>query len=182
MNRTIFATAVLLFASLGIAASGQRPAYDPTSPTGVRLPPKTIIVDQACRILQNPAAVVMTNVKPRWHKDEIMCHVEGVHNSDHVEERISAGLEQKNWVFVTEQTYVLQNISDAPVVFEVQEYVPEGWQVDSDPQPVDTVPIAGKKGDAAIFRVNAEPGEIVRLHTGRRHTEMGKAKPVKIAQ
>lgn len=181
MIKTILSASLLLFACLGIAASAQRPAYDPTSPTGIRVPPKTIIVDQGCRILQNPAAVVMTNVKPRWRKDEIMCHVENVLNSNHPEERISGGIEQRNLVYVTEQTYVLQNVTDAPVVFEVQEFVPAEWQVDSDPQPVDTVPITGKKGSAAIFRVNAQPGEIVRLHTGRRHTEMGKAKPVKIA-
>jgi len=180
MKWTNLSAMLLALPAISFVASAQRPAYDPKAPTGVDLPPQTIVVDGDCKVLQNPGAPA--EVKPRWKKDEILCHLETVLNSDHPEERISGGMAQKSWVHVAEQTYVMQNVADGPVVFEVRNYVPQGWQVDSDPQPVETVPLTGKKGGwAAIFRVNAQPGEIVRLHTGMRHTEVGKAKPVKVA-
>ena len=54
----------------------------------------------------------------------------------------------------------LQNITSEPVTFVVEHVLPDDWKVDSDPQPVKIV------DNKAFFRVNAEPGQIVRMHVG----------------
>jgi hypothetical protein len=61
-------------------------------------------------------------------------------------------------------TRLLQNVTDAPAVFVVRQDIPEDWTVDSDPSPVTM------EGMTAVFRVLAEPGQIVRLHVGIRNT------------
>jgi hypothetical protein len=48
------------------------------------------------------------------------------------------------------------------VAFVVNQPLPKGWRIDSDPQPIDL------QGSTATFRVIAEPGQIVRLHVGER--------------
>jgi hypothetical protein len=75
-------------------------------------------------------------------------------------------------VEVDEQEYVLQNVTMKPVAFVVEQPVAKGWTVDSDPQPTEM------QGATAIFRVHAEPGEIVRLHVGVRRTTELKPKPI----
>jgi hypothetical protein len=73
------------------------------------------------------------------------------------------GVVQHAKVNVADQTYLLQNIHSEPVVFVGAQEVPDGWHIDSDPQP------KAMKGVFAIFRVNAQPGQIVRLHVGMVH-------------
>jgi hypothetical protein len=91
-------------------------------------------------------------------------------------------MRQREHISISEQEYLLQDVTAGPVIFEVREFVPSQWQVDSDPQPVETVAFSGKNvGSAAVFRVNAQPGETVRLHVGLRDAKMGKPKVVKPA-
>jgi hypothetical protein len=47
----------------------------------------------------------------------------------------------------------------------VEHVLPDDWKLDSDPQPVKLV------DNKALFRVNAEPGEIVRMHVGEHHAD-----------
>lgn len=54
----------------------------------------------------------------------------------------------------------MQNPTDKPAVFIVRHGVPKNWKVDSDPKP------SSMDGSTAVFRVNAEPGQRVRLHVG----------------
>jgi hypothetical protein len=97
--------------------------------------------------------------------DHAICHLESVLTSHHIEEALRDGVRQRNTVTVAEQEYLLQNVTSAPVTFVVEHALPEDWKVDSDPQPVKVV------DDTAFFRVNAAPGQIVRLHVGAHHAE-----------
>ena len=119
-----------------------------------------IVVDQSCRILPDSDPAVLGDHNDAF-RDPVVCHLESVLASRHVEERISSG--DRSLVRIREHEFILQNVTDSPAVFVVRQAVPEGWSVDSDPQPT-TV-----DGETAVFRVNAEPGQIVRLHVGLRN-------------
>lgn len=118
-----------------------------------------IYVDQRCALLPDPAT---DKNKPRW--DPAICHLETINHSSHREETAVGAEMLRSNVEVNEQEYVLQNVTMKPVAFVVKQPVPKGWRVDSDPQPTEM------EGATAVFRVHAEPGEIVRLHVGVRHT------------
>lgn len=146
----------------------QRPAYDGSgAPDVVR----QIRVDQTCRILPDMAHP-FPGKKIRPFRDATICSIEGPHASEHGEERIDGSQLLRYDVRVTEQTFVLQNISEDHVVFVVQYPVPEGWTVDSDPQP------NRYEGGMAIFPVHAGPGEVVRLHVGMRRTRTLKPRTI----
>jgi len=148
-----------------------RPPYIPDS-TKAATGPLEIHVDDRCRILPDPAQPLPAKQKkPRPLSDPIICHLEGVHTSSHGEEAMVGNLLQRSLVTISEQEYVLQNISPDPVVFVAEQPIQKDWQVDSDPPPQEIV------GSTAMFHVNAAPGEIVRLHVGLRH-----AKPLKPKQ
>ena len=123
-----------------------------------------IRVDQNCRLLLAPAEITAAAKKARNEKDPVICHLENVLHSQHVEEAIVGNELRRSRVAVDEQTFVMQNISAEPAVFVVEQPVGKGWVVDSDPPP------AAMNGSAAVFRAHAQPGEIVRLHVGERHT------------
>ncbi len=89
-----------------------------------------------------------------------------------MEEHISGNQLLRSWVRVSEQTYVLQNITDDHLVFVLEIKVPEGWTIDSDPRP------NRYNGSIAIFPLHAQPGEIVQVHVGMRHTSPLKPKTI----
>ena len=91
-------------------------------------------------------------------RDDAICHLESVLSSHNIEEKITDGERSCFFVRVAEQGYVAQNPTDKPTVFIVRHHVPENWAVDSDPQP------SSMDGSTALFRLNAEPGQRVRLH------------------
>lgn len=151
-------------AALVIAASAQqpgaRPAYDGADAPDVA---RQIYIDGDCRIIPD-AAHPFPGRKLKPFRDNGICSLETVLHSEHVEEQIK-GNQLLRWaVRVNEQTFVLQNITGDHIVFVVEYRVPAGWTVDSDPQP------NRYAGSTAIFPVHAQPGEIVRLHVGVRHT------------
>jgi hypothetical protein len=96
--------------------------------------------------------------------DLAVCHLESKLTSNHVKGEVVNGAVQRSVVVVKEQEYLLQNEFQTPVVFVVEHPVPEGWTVDSDPQPTKM------EGKMALFRVTAQPEQIVRLHVGEQHT------------
>jgi hypothetical protein len=126
---------------------------------------KEIHVDQKCRILQDPVDGVYGENVSDQEIDPVICHLESVHTSSHLEETLTGGAPQGHKVTIAEREYVLQNVTSEPVTFVVEQPLPEGWRVDSDPQP------AKIADTTAFFRVNAEPGQIVRLHVGERHAD-----------
>ena len=113
-----------------------------------------IYVDDHCQVLDAGTGQFAANAD--------VCHLDGagVQRSSHLAAKEVDGVVRHALVNVAEQTYMLQNIHEQPVVFIVAHQVPDGWHVDSDPQPV-TV-----RNGVAIFRVIAQPGQIVRLHVG----------------
>jgi hypothetical protein len=145
-----------------------RPAYDGSaSPDAV----KQIFIDQNCRILPggNP---VLPGKKDKPFGDPVICHLESILNSNHVEEKIVGNELYRSRVYVAEQEFVLQNITEGEAEFIVEVPVNSDWVIDSDPQP------ASIESDIAVFPVYAQPGEIVRLHVGMRHTKPLKTREI----
>lgn len=125
--------------------------------------PITIVVDQNCFIQPDSAPAVLGDHTEAF-RDSIVCHLESVLASHHVEERTISGNDRdRSLVQIREREFILQNVTADAAVFVVRQDVPENWTVDSDPQPTAT------DGSTAIFRVQAEPGQIVRLHVGLRN-------------
>ena len=116
-----------------------------------------IYVSDHCQVLSPDTGQLQNNPD--------VCHLDGmgVHRSSHVAAKEVDGIVRHTNVSIAEQTYLLQNIHSEPVVFVVAQAVPDGWQIDSDPQPTTT------NENFAVFNVNAQPGQIVRLHVGMAH-------------
>ena len=111
-------------------------------------------VDGQCRVRQ---------ASGEYTVDAVACHLEGTKTSQHVEDSHHGDTPVLLVVTVREQEYLLQNRAAGPVAFVVEYPLEKGWTVDSDPAP------AKVEGATAVFRVNAEPGQVVRLHVGARH-------------
>lgn len=116
---------------------------------------RQVYVDDHCQVLSGGGFL----------SDPDVCRFDGqgVQSSSHVAAKDVDGVRQHSLVSVHEQTYMLQDVTSEPVVFVVAQQVPDGWHVDSDPQPSQV------KENVAIFRVTAQPGQIVRLHVGVAH-------------
>ena len=93
-----------------------------------------------------------------------VCHLESQLTSNSVKGAVVNGAVQRSVVVVKEQKYLLRDEFQEPVVFVVEQAVPEGWTVSSDPQPNEV------EGRVALFRVAAQPGQVVSLHVGEQHT------------
>jgi hypothetical protein len=119
----------------------------------------SIVVDNSCLIQPESAPLVLGDHIDAF-RDDAICHLESVLSSHHIEEKITESERSRFFVRVAEQEYVVQNPTDKPTVFIVRHHVPENWILDSDPQP------SSMDGSTALFRVNAEPGQRVRLHVG----------------
>jgi len=167
----IAVTLVSLFMVISLATAAQqpsskRPAYDGSASL---FAPQQIRVDQDCHLLPDPAHLVIGK-KAHLIKDPILCHLENIEASSHVEERVTENEILRDRVEIAEHEFVLQNVNPEPVLFLVEQLVPAGWIVDSDPQPAKVV------GTTAVFRAFAKPGEIVHLHVGMRRTTPMKTK------
>jgi hypothetical protein len=157
-----FASTLVLGAVGSVPAGAQRPAYPIV---------QEIHVDGDCRLLVAPADLVAKK-KAHYERDPVICHIESPNSSEHTEEMIVGNELRRSRVAVQEHEFVLQNIAAAPVIFVVEQPVNKGWQIDSDPRPEQM------EGDVALFRVHAQPGEIVHLHVGERHTTPLKTKTI----
>lgn len=155
--RLFVASAAVSLGITGCHRVGLQPAANSVAPVVNSAALKEIHVDQKCQILEIHGDRVRN---PQM--DPAVCHFDYVHTSHHLEESVKDGTTRNNVVTISEQEYLLHNVTAEPVIFVVEQLVPEGWQVDSDPQPTKMV------GSTALFRVNAQPGEIVRLHVGER--------------
>ncbi len=165
MSKTRLSVAALL--GIGIALGfGYPSAFSQSSAPAPASPPlKEIHVDRSCKILQDESDALSGLTQEELQNDHAICHLESVLTSHHVEEALRDGVMQRNKVTVAEQEYLLQNVTSAPVTFVVEHALPEDWKVDSDPQPEKVV------DNKAFFRVNAESGQIVRLHVGEHHAD-----------
>jgi hypothetical protein len=152
---------------IGIALGFGHPLAFPQSspPAQPQSPLKEIHVDRKCKILLDESDALAGLTEADLRNDHAICHLESVLTSHHVEEALRDGAMLRNNVTVKEQEYLLQNITSEPVTFVVEHVLPDDWNVDSDPQPVKTV------DNKAFFRVNADPGQIVRMHVGEHHAD-----------
>jgi hypothetical protein len=155
--------AIAIFASTSVLAQ-QQPASNPPVPDAASSDELSEIhIDHDCRVLtsSHPTAA-HPNSQPRYHYNNVVCHIESNLRSSHWEQTSRNGVPKRVYVHVREREYLLQNTTDKPVAFIVNQPLPKGWQIDSDPQPIDIV------GPNATFRVMAQPGQTVRLHIGER--------------
>ncbi|MBB6143633.1 hypothetical protein HNQ77_001582 [Silvibacterium bohemicum] len=165
MSKTSLSTAALLGMGMTLGLGYPSAFSQSSAPAQPSAPLKEIHVDRSCKILQEESNA-LSEIRPAdLENDHVICHLESVHTSHHVEASLDDGVMQKSKVTVAEREYLLQNVTSTPVTFVVEHSVPEDWKVDSDPQPVKVV------DNTAFFRVNAEPGQIVRLHVGEHHAE-----------
>jgi hypothetical protein len=163
MSKTRLYVAALL--GIGIALGFCHPSGFSQSSAPAQPPLKEIHVDRRCKILLDESDALSDLTEADLRNDHAICHLESVLTSHHVEEALRDGVMVRNKVTVKEQEYLLQNVTSAPVTFVVEHVLPDDWKVDSDPQPVKIV------DNKAFFRVNAEPGQIVRLHVGEHHAD-----------
>jgi hypothetical protein len=136
------------------------------------MPAVEIHVNRSCLIMPNPADRVPA-LDLQLRHDEAVCHLESQLSSQHREEMVVGAQLLISNVQIREQEYVLQNVTQQPAVFVVEHRVPEKWRIDSDPEPV------AYEGPIALFRVHAEPGQIVRLHVGMRHVSHQSARRIR---
>jgi hypothetical protein len=130
--------------------------FEESNAQAIRL---SIVVNRSCLIQTDSDPLFLGDHLDAFHDDAI-CHLESVLSSPHAEEKITDSERSRFFVRVAEQEYVVQNPTDKPVVFIVRHDVSKNWAVDSDPQP------SSMDGSTAVFRLNAEPGQRVRLHVG----------------
>jgi hypothetical protein len=161
MLKTRLTTALLFGVGVGLGLA-HLPAFSQSGSASAP-PVKEIHVDRSCKVLLESSAALSGYGEEDLRNDHVICHLESVFKSHHVEEALRDGGRQRSKVTIREQEYLLQNVTAEPVTFVVEHVLPDDWTVDSDPQPIKVV------GNTAYFRVSAEPGEIVRLHVGERH-------------
>jgi hypothetical protein len=151
-RRTAFALLPLILAAVSAAPLPAQTAAPPAIPS-------EIDVDQSCRIvtmdLRDPA-----HPRPRYRSDHIICSTAAAHETLRWQETILNGTTKKRLVDIYEHEFLLQNPYPQPITFLVHQAVPKRYQIDSDPQPEEVA------NSIATFRVQADPGQTVRLHVG----------------
>jgi hypothetical protein len=151
--------------SLGLAFGHPTVLSQSTTPAQPPVSIREIHVGQDCALWLDESDALSGAIDMNHLDKFATCRLEGIHTSHHTVGASIAGVTQHSDVTIAEQEYLLQNLSSAAVRFVIEHPLPEDWTIDSDPQPVK---IADNK---AYFLVQAEPGQIVRLHVGERHVE-----------
>lgn len=181
------ATALIsaLTVALTASVSAQRAPYQPVANSnqaaasqapaaGTTAPPREIYVDEKCRLLPDPATVPPGKT-PHGKRDDKVCRLESVAHSDHWDQQVVGNDVRLDDVKVHEQQYVLHNATAQAELFVVEQPVPSGWTIDSDPPPMRV------DGNTAWFHAWVQPGEVVRLHVGMRRTKPVASKAVQAA-
>jgi len=96
--------------------------------------------------------------------DLTVCHLDSQLTANRVKAESVNGSVQRSVVVVKEKDYLMKNQFERPVVFVVEQPVPTGWQIASEPGPDKML------GNVALFKAVALPGQMVRLHAGQQHT------------
>jgi hypothetical protein len=126
--------------------------------------PGEIFVDQQCRVfIPEPSAPGVPDAPPHFRPNRYMCHIESPHESTRWVEDIENGVVKHKVIRIVEKMYILSAPPDSPVTFYVEQPMPKGGEVDSVPQPITY------QNSVAIFQVQADPGQTVRLHVGIRY-------------
>ena len=89
---------------------------------------------------------------------------DNAHNSRRVQRiSISKGVLEQRSVDISEVEYLIHNAAAEPRTVVVERPVRNGWNIDSDPKPIETTETAHR------FRVEVQPNASARLHIGERH-------------
>jgi len=128
-------------------------------------PAAEIHVDQNCRIYaQDRTSTSSAYSHPYLRTDPDVCQLRRVlHTKNRYEETVEDGVVKRTRYEIAERNYILHNVTTSTVAFIVQQPLPKGWFIDSDPAPDST------EGETATFRVYANPGQTIHLHVGERH-------------
>lgn len=122
--------------------------------------PTEVHVDEKCHI--HEIAPHSDGLKQHVYTDQGICSVSGNRVSEREETDVDDNKRTHTNVTIREHTFALHNPNDDPGTFVVEQKVPKGWQVDSDPQP------NSLSGTEATFLVVVAPGETANLHVGER--------------
>jgi len=93
-----------------------------------------------------------------------VCHLDSQVTANRVKGELVNGAVQRSVVVLKEKDYLMKNQFDRAVVFVVEQPVPAGWQISTEPGPDKMV------GNVALYKAVALPGQMVRLHAGEQHT------------
>jgi hypothetical protein len=142
----------------------------PEAPGGTAASVPEVHVNQDCLILRDNLDGVQGISVPGGQTlpsgeevDPVVCHLESKLTSNHVQSTLVNGTIQRSVVVVQQQQYLLQNPFAQPVVFVVEHSVPDGWTVDSVPQPT------AMEGKIATFKLVVQPGQTERLQVAEQH-------------
>jgi hypothetical protein len=111
-----------------------------------------------CRIYNKNTA----DKKPRYFRNPGICHQESQKHLTEAEDTLKDGVMARVTYEINESDYLVHNFTSHPVAFVLDQPLPEGWHVITDPQPI------AINDHMATYRVLAQPGQTVRLHTGQR--------------
>ena len=120
---------------------------------------KEFHVDGNCRIYD------AADPKTAQHtfRDRGICAVDPEHVSSRPETDFVNSVRKRINVTIREHTFTFHNPTQEPAMFVLNQAVPKGWQVDSEPAPNQVT------GPIATFLVSVEPGQTVSLHVGERN-------------
>lgn len=93
-----------------------------------------------------------------------VCHLDSQVTANRVKGELVNGAVQRSVVVMKEKDYLMKNQFERPVVFVVEQPVPAGWEIATEPGPDKMV------GNVALYKAVALPGQMVRLHAGEQHT------------
>lgn len=152
MLRRLVSTTLVLFGGVLLSpCHGQQPS----------LTPNEFHVDGHCKIYETVNSP--KGSKQHAYKDRGICAVDSVHESSRTETDMDVAQRKRIHVSTREHTFTLHNPTSEPATFVLEQAVPKGWEIDSDPQPNKIV------GTVATYLVAVAPRQTVSLHVGERN-------------
>lgn len=160
---------VIWIALLLVSGVCAAPLYGQQPSSGVT-PANEFHVDEQCHIYETVSGP--KGLEEHIYRDRGICAVESPQTSFRTETEIVGDQRVRTHVTIRERSFTLHNPTSQSVTFVLNQTVPKGWQVDSDPQPNQFAPLTSKNkkatGTMATFLISAEPKQTVNLHVGER--------------
>lgn len=155
MRKEIIVAAFLALAQAQMARSQAANSSEPAGPP----PANRIYVDEKCRIYD--ADPRTEGSKQHVSTDIGICNVDD-YKTTYREETDDEAKHHHRSVTIREHTFLLHNPTSNKVTFVVDQAVPKGWGIDSDPQPDEVT------DGTAVFLVVLEVGETAELRVAER--------------
>lgn len=163
MRDGIVSTIFFLVLSFGNPGNGYSQKSSVSAPLASQnvASPGEFHVDGGCRIHDTIAGA--QGIQPHSYRDRGICAVDTEHFSSRPETDIVNSQRKRVSVAIREHTFTFHNPTQEPTTFVLDQTVPRGWQVDSDPAP------SKVSGTVATFLLSVDPGQTVSLHVGERN-------------